>query len=172
MQIELSDTLKATYRDAAKNLRGSARRKFMAGIVESLGRGGLSYCARELGWDPKTMRKGRQELESGIDMAERPSNAGRQRTEERLPTLIEDLKEILDGQSQTDATFRSQRLYTRLSVREVRAQLIAQHSYTDEQLPDDEVLRQRINKLGYKLKTVKKNQPKKNSQKLMPSSSS
>jgi hypothetical protein len=118
------------------------------------------------------MRKGRQELESGIDMAERPSNAGRQRTEERLPTLIEDLKEILDGQSQTDATFRSQRLYTRLSVREVRAQLIAQHSYTDEQLPDDEVLRQRINKLGYKLKTVKKNQPKKNSQKLMPSSSS
>ena len=67
MQIELSETLKTTYQDAAKNLKGSARRKFMAGIVASLGRGGLSYCARELGWDPKTMRKGGQELESGID---------------------------------------------------------------------------------------------------------
>lgn len=172
MEIELSETLKATYREAAEHLKGSVRRKFMAGIVKSLGRGGASYCARELGWDEKTMRKGREELESGIDFADRPSNPGRKRTEERLPTLLQDLKQILDRQSQTDATFQSQRLYTRLSVREVRVQLIAQHGYTDEQLPDDEVLRQRINELGYKLKTVKKNQPKKRSPRPMPSSSS
>ncbi len=67
--------------------------------------------------------------------------------------------------------FRVSGFYTRLSVREVRAQLIKQHGYTDEQLPDDEVLRQRINDLGYKLKTVKKNQPKKRSHRPMPSSS-
>lgn len=172
MQIEPSEALKMTYQDAAKNLKGSARRKFMAGIAASLGRGGQTYCERELGWDPKTMRKGGRELKNGIDFADRPRNPGRKRTEERLPTLIADLEQILDRESQTDATFHSQRLYTRLSVREIRAQLIAQHGYTDEQLPVDEVLRQRINKLGYKLKTVKKNQPKKNSQKPMPSSSS
>lgn len=172
MPIELSESLKATYREAAKHLKGSARRKFMAGIVASLGRGGLSYCARELGWDPKTMRKGRQELESGIDLADRPHNPGRKRVEERLPDLCEDLEQILQGQSQTDATFQSQRLYTRLSVCEVRAQLISQHGYTDEQLPSNEVLRQRINELGYTLKTVKKNQPKKRSPRPMPSSSS
>ena len=170
MANELSDILKATYRDAAENLKGSARRKFMAGIAKSLGRGGQSYCAQELGWDPKTLRKGREELESGIEYADRPSNPGRKRTEERLPTLIEDLKQILDGQSQTDATFQSQRLYTRLSVREVRTQLIAQCGYTDQALPNDEVLRQRINDLGYKLKAVKKNQPKKRSKKPTPSS--
>jgi hypothetical protein len=161
MKSELSDTLKTTYQDAARNLKGNARRKFMAGIVESLGHGGLTYCAQELGWDPKTMRKGRQELESGIEFADRPSHPGRKRTEERLPTLLADLERILAGQSQTDATFQSQRLYTRLSVREVRAQLVAQLGYSEEQLPSDEVLRQRINELGYKLKTVKKNQPKK-----------
>lgn len=170
MAVELSETLKTTYQDAAKNLKGSARRKFMAGIVKSLGDGGLSYCARELGWDPKTMRKGRQELESGIEFADRPSNPGRKRTEERLPTLIDDLKRILESQSQTDATFQSQRLYTRLSVREVRTQLSAQHGYTEQELPSDEVLRQRINGLGYNLKTVKKNQPKKRSKKPTPSS--
>ena len=85
MQIELSETLKTTYRDAAENLKGSARRKFMAGIAESLGRGGQTYCERELGWDPKTIRKGSRELESGVDFADRPSNPGRKRTEERLP---------------------------------------------------------------------------------------
>jgi hypothetical protein len=46
MQIELSETLKTIYHEAAKNLKGSARRKFMAGIVASMGRGGLSYCNR------------------------------------------------------------------------------------------------------------------------------
>jgi len=172
MQIELSETLKTTYKEAAKNLKGSARRKFMAGIVASMGYGGISYCARELGWDPKTMQKGRQELESGIDFPDATHNQGRKRVEESLPRLLEDMQSILDGQSQTDATFRSQRLYTRLSVREVREQLIAQKGYTDEKLPRDEVLRQRINGLGYKLKAVKKNQPKKKSLRPMPSSSS
>lgn len=161
MRTELSEQLKATYQEAAKNLKGSARRQFMAGIVESLGRGGLSYCARALGWDPKTMRKGRQEVASGVAFADRPTNPGRKRTEERLPTLREDLRQILDEQSQTDATFQSERLYTRLSVQAVRTQLIERQRYTDEQLPDNEVLRQRINALGYKLRTVKKNQPKK-----------
>lgn len=118
-------------------------------------------CTRELEWDPKTIRKGRQELERGIDFPDAAQNQGRKRVEERLPRLLEDMQSIVDGQSQTDATFRSQRLYTRLSVREVREQLIVQKGYRDEELPSDEVLRQRINGLGYKLKTVKKNQPKK-----------
>lgn len=172
MTNKLSEPLKATYQEAANNLKGSARRKFMAGVVNSLGRGGLSYCARELGWDPKTMRKGRQEVASGVAFGDRPTNPGRKRTEERLPTLLADLRRLLDEQSQTDATFQSVRLYTRLSVGEVRTQLIERHGYADEQLPSNEVLRQRINALGYKLRTVKKNQPKKRSPRPMPSSPS
>lgn len=172
MAIELSEQLKTTYQEAAKNLKGSERRKFMAGIVKSLGYGGLTYCAQEFGWDPKTMRKGCQELESGIDLADRPANPGRKPTEERLPSLRDDLTQILDEQSQTDATFHSQQLYTRLSVHAVRTQLVEQYGYTEEQLPTDEILRQRINELGYKLRTVKKNLPKKRSQKQMQSLSS
>ena len=163
MSIELSQELKRTYRDAATHLRGSARRKFMAGIAESLGWGGASYCERELGWDPKTMRKGKQELLSGVDQPDRPLNPGRKRVEERLPRLLDDLQTILANQSQTDATFQSTRLYTRLSVRTIRAQLVEQHGYSEEQLPDNEVLRQRINALGYRLRAVKKNQPQKKS---------
>lgn len=170
MGIELSEELKRTYREAATHLRGSARRKFMAGIASSLGWGGASYCERELGWDPKTMRKGRQELDSGIDQPDRPHNPGRKRVEERLPRLLDDLQTILTSQSQTDATFQSTRLYTRLSVRAIRTQLVEQHGYRDEELPDNEVLRQRINALGYRLKAVKKNQPQKKSPRLTPSS--
>lgn len=135
MPNELNEQLKTTYQEAANNLTGSARRKFMAGIVESLGRGGLSYCASELGWDPKTMRKGRQELAGGEAFADRPTSPGRKRAEEQLPTLLDDLKALLDEQSQTDATFQSERLYTRLSVQEVRSQLIAQQGTQKSSCP-------------------------------------
>ncbi len=134
MQIILSETLKKTYQEAAKHLKGSARRKFMAGIVADMVRGGLSYCARELGWDFKTMQKGSQELESGLDFRDVRENQGRKRVEETLPNLLADMK------SQTDATFQSQRLYTRLSVREMREQLIVQRGYTNEELPSLERL--------------------------------
>ena len=51
MAIELVDELKKTFIETAKQLKGSARRMFMARIVKSQGRGGQRYAERELGWD-------------------------------------------------------------------------------------------------------------------------
>jgi hypothetical protein len=52
-------------------------------------------------------------------------------------------------------------LYTRLSAREVREQLIQRKGYSDAELPSEESLRVRINELGYGLRAVRKSQPKK-----------
>ena len=71
------------------------------------------------------------------------------------------MKAILDEQSQIDPTFKSTRLYTRLSVAEVRKQLIEQKAYTDDELPSEETIRDRINQLGYRLRNVQKSRPKK-----------
>ena len=124
MRTELTNELKETYIETAKQLKGSDRRLFMARIVKSLGRGGQRLAARELGWDRKTIRKGRHELDSGIVCIDNFSARGRNPTEVSLPELRQDMRAILDGQSQTDPTFQSQRLYTRLTVKEVRKQLV------------------------------------------------
>ncbi len=79
-----------------------------------------------------------------------------------LPNLLEDIKSIVDSQSQTDPSFKSNRLYTRLSVAQVRHQLIEEKGYLSEELPSNETLRDRINKLGYYPKKVVMVQPKKN----------
>lgn len=169
MAIELMNELKATYIETAKQLKGSDRRVFMARIVKSFGQGGQRYAEREFGWDRKTIRKGTHELASGIVCVDNFSARGRKPIEHELPKLGRDLQAILDSQSQTDPTFRSQRLYTRLTVKEVRRQLIDQKGYTDEQLPDDETLRSRINAMNYRLRGVRKSQPEKKSQKPMRS---
>src|SRR5659263_661164 len=65
------------------------------------------------------------------------------------------------GQSQTDPTFKTTRLYTRLSSAEVRQQLIEQKGYKDFDLPTDEIIRQKLQGLGYRMRSVQKSQPKK-----------
>jgi hypothetical protein len=78
-----------------------------------------------------------------------------------LPNLIDDIDAIVKGQSQTDPTFKTTRLYTRLSSAEVRQQLIEQKGYNDSDLPSEETIRQKLQELGYRMRSVQKSQPKK-----------
>ena len=78
-----------------------------------------------------------------------------------MPTLLADIKAIVDSQSQADPQFRTTRLYTRLTAAEVRRQLILQKGYTDDELPTAETISTKLNMLGYWPKKVTKTQPQK-----------
>ena len=169
--MELTDALKTVCSDTAESLTGSARRLFMARVVQHLGPGGQRRAERELGWCRVTIRKGRHELESGFTCVDAFSARGRKRAEEHLPHLLEDIRAIVDSQSQADPQFRTTRLATRLSAAEVRRQLIAQQGYTNAELPTEETIRTKLNALGSSLKTVAKTHPQKKFPKRMPSSS-
>jgi hypothetical protein len=167
--LELTEQIKSLLLKTAKELKGSARRVFMARTVQALGEGGQRLAERELDWNRRTIRKGMHELESGIVCVDAYSCRGRKRSEEHLPNLMNDLHALVDGQSQADPQFRTARLYTRLTVAEIRRQLIAQKGYTDEELPTEETIRTKLNELGYYPKKVAKTQPKKKLQKPVPS---
>ena len=156
--MELTETLKEMFIQASNALKGAACRMFMAQVVNVLGTGGQRQAEQELGWNRGTIRKGQHELTHG-PVEDRVSARGRKRTEEHLPQLPDDLKAIVDSQSQTDPTFKTTRLYRRMSVAEIRRQLIEQKGYSDEELPCDETLRLTLNELGYYPKKVKKCQP-------------
>jgi len=167
----VSEEQKEAYIEAANALKGGHRRQFMARIVNALGYGGQSWAERELGWARPTIRKGQQELAAGVAPQPNPGGPGRPRAEEALPRLLDDLKTLADAQSQTDPTFRTTRLYTRLSASAARQGLIEKFGYTDEELPTAETIRVKLNELGYRLRAVRKSQPKKNSLKPTTSSS-
>ena len=135
----------------------------MARIVKSFGYGGQSLAEKELGWCRNTIRKGMSELESGLAIIDNFAARGRKKAEEKLPNLLEDISAIVDGQSQTDPTFQTTRLYTRISARAVRQALIEQKGYSDEQLPTQETIRVKLNQLGYSLRAIQKSRPQKNS---------
>lgn len=170
--MELTDELKNLLIDTARQLKGSVRRQCMARSVKTLGPGGASRAERELGWNRKTIRKGMHEIESGITCLDACGTRGRKLAEELLPNLLEDLRAIVDGQSQTDPQFKTKRLYTRLSAPEVRRPLITKFGYHEEELPTATTIATKLNQLGYYPTRVAKSKPKKSFQLPMPSSSS
>ncbi len=159
--MEWNDSFKTFLKETAKRLKGKDRRRFMAQAVKELGPGGPALAERELGWNRKTLRKGAHELKSGLTCVDACSLRGRKRAEEHLPNLLSDLCSIVDGQSQTDPTFQTTRLYTRLSAKEVRRQLLLK-GYAEEELPTLPTIRAKLDALGYSSKKVRKTQPQKN----------
>jgi len=121
--MKLTETMKGIYKETAKALKGSDRRLFMARIVKALGKGGQRRAEAELGWNRRTVRKGSRELEGGFRCYDNFSARGRKPAEVHLPDLLADIKAIAEAASQTDPTFKTTRLYLRLSAAEVRKQL-------------------------------------------------
>jgi hypothetical protein len=159
--IQLNESLKSLFMETAEQLKGSARRQFMAKVVRGLGMGGQTLAEQELGWNRGTIRKGMEEFTSGKAIKDQFHLRGRKRVEEKLPQLLDDIRAIVEPHTQADPTLKSERLYTRLSVTEVRHQLIEQKGYRDEELPSCEVIRQRLNAMNYHLKRVVKAKPQK-----------
>ena len=148
--MELVEEVKELLRETEKTLTGSARRLFLARAVRALGEGGQRLAERELGWNRGTIRKGQHELEHWIVCLDAYSSRGRKRSEVHLPNLLSDITAIVDGQSQADPQFRTNRLYTRLTATEVRRQLITQKGYRDDELPTAETIATKLNEIDRK----------------------
>ncbi|WP_306434407.1 hypothetical protein [Paenibacillus sp. J2TS4] len=69
------------------------------------------------------------------------------------------MRSIVYSQSQTDPSFKTERLFTRLTVKEIREQLIREKGYTDEEQPTPQTLNTKVNELGYTPRKVKKTKP-------------
>lgn len=159
MKLELTSAVKSTIQAAIELLKGADRRSFMASVVIQLGRGGQRLAAQELGWNRDSIRKGLHELRTGMICVDDFSARGRKGWEERRPELIQDIKEIVDAHCETDPTFRTTRLYRRLTANEVRRQLIEDKNYDPDHIPKERSMRDLLNALGFHPRKVVKSKP-------------
>lgn len=150
---------KGFLKKAFKFIKGSDKRILAASLAMEYGYGGESYIATEFNIGRDTIRKGIHELRTGIRIEDAFNMRGRKGIDTVLTEIKHDIKEIIDSQSQTDPKFDSQRLYTRLTTKEVRKQLIIQKGYKDVELPTNQTINNLINDLGYNMKKVQKVKP-------------
>ena len=72
----------------------------MTRVVNLLDRGGQRYAEQVLEWNRGAIRKGQQEIQTGQSIKDRFHERGRQRSEDQLPHLLDDIRAIVEPLSQ------------------------------------------------------------------------
>ena len=158
---KITPEMKCFFNKTRDQMKGTDRRQFMAHVVLLMGKGGQRKAEEELGWNRDTIRKGMKELTTGIVCIDNFSGRGRKRAEEKLPSLLDDIKNIVEPVCQTDPTFHSTQLYSPITAKEVSNRLIKFKGYSEDEIPSVTTINRKMNQLGYCLKKVAKCEPKK-----------
>ena len=149
------------YKKTACNLKGSAKRIFMAEVVKAYGLGAQREAEARLKWCRNTIKKGSHEMKSGIICIDNFQGRGRKKAEEKNPKLLEQIKQIVENESQADPAMNSERMYIRMTANAVREELKKRFGYAEDELPVRFTISCKLNEMGYNLKKVRKTIPKK-----------
>jgi hypothetical protein len=155
----LDKELIGVFKETSKALTGHDRRAFQAKITKTCFNGNARKAESIFGWGRETVSLGMKELESGYICYVEIHERGDKKTEEKLPNLEEDIRELVEPNAQVDPKFRAPFAYTRITARELRKALLDEKGYTDEGLPSERCISDIANRLGYKLRRVQKSKP-------------
>ena len=159
----LDETVKATIKDAAQKLTSYRKRAFMAKVAEDYFEGSARKAERYLGWNRKAVQLGLHERRTGLTCVDNYHARGRHLSETKLPNLVTDIEELVDGSAQADPKFQTTFYYMRVSARAVREALIEEKGYDEGALPNRQTIGNVLNRLGYRLKNTKGQAPEETS---------
>lgn len=170
MIAELTESVVGTILSATRKLTGFRRREFQAEMT-------IKYCdgkprgAEQLfGWGREAVNTGLNERRTGMRCLDDFSARGRFKSEEKCPKLVAQIHQIVEPKSQADPKFQTPLAYTRMTAKAVRRQLIAKAEGDDARVPAERTVLDIMNRLGYKMRRVRKTVPQKKCPKPMPSS--
>lgn len=148
----LTDQVKATFKDAARKLTSEKKRAFIAQVALDYYDGSARKTERALGWDRVSIQRGLDSLKTGIPYRDNYQARGRKKSEELLPNLEADIRDLVDGSAQADPKFQTTFRYLKVSAQAVRDKLIVEKGYADEVLPCRQTIGDILNRLGYRLR--------------------
>jgi hypothetical protein len=170
MIAELTTSVKETILSAARKLTGFRRRQFQAEMAHKYCAGSARRAEQVFGWGRLAVTTGLHELRTGIRCLENFAARGRYKTEELNPELVEQIHALVEPQSQADPKFQTPLAYTRITAKAVQEQLAAHAVANNQHLPAERTVSDILNRLGYRLRRVRKTQPQKKFQRPMRSS--
>ena len=170
MDAAILDSERQTIKSASRKLTGFRRRQFQAEMTIKHCQGSARQAEKRFGWARITVLKGLNELRSGIRCLENFSARGRHKTEELQPELVEAIHALVEPTSQADPKFQTPLAYTRITAKAVHEHLLNNAQQFDHRPPAERTVYDILNRLGYRLRRVRKTKPQKKSLKPTPSS--
>jgi len=145
--------------DTIKNCSNKEiKMRLIGSLACDLGKGCISYLARTLNCCRKTVRKAIQFVKNNCNKLLKEETRGRKKLINKYPELTSDIKNIIKEYLLVDPHFKSEKLYVRLTIKEVKKALVNTGKYTDKSFSNSS-LNNILNSLGYNLKKVKKVKP-------------
>ena len=151
----MNSQIKKTIKDAAKALTGYKRRAFVAQVAMEYFDSSPRKTETYMGWARETVETGINETRRKIRCHNNYSGRGNLRTEDRLPSLEKDIREIVEPHCQVDPDFKNAYSYLKITAKSVRVELIKK-GYKNEELPTENTIGNILNRLNYSLKRVQK----------------
>lgn len=170
MFAELTESVVATIRLAARKLTGFSRRQFQAEMAIKYCQASPRRAEQVFGWGREAVNTGLNEQRTGIRCLEDFSARGRHKTEDLAPELIPQIHALVEPQSQADPKFQTPLAFTRMTAKAVHRHLAADAAKTGRPVPAERTVYDILNRLGYRLRRVRKTKPQKNCLRPTPSS--
>lgn len=154
-----ADSTDALLRRAAERLTGYQKRLFLAEVALALCGGSARAAERRFGWGREAVATGLGELRSGLRCVEDFPAKGRVPVEQARPQLAADIRDLVEPRTHADPELKSDRRYTDLAAREVLERLQSVKGYAPSDLPSERTMRDILNRLGYRLRRIRKGKP-------------
>ena len=162
---EVSPEYKHLIQLAAKHLKGPERRAYIAEVAETLCAGNPGMTETVFGFGRQTIELGMNEKRTGLICYGNYEPCGKKKAEEAFPKLEQDIRSLVEPESQADPQLQNTFAYTRITAKAVRQKLIEEKGWEDNQLPKERTISNMLNRMGYKLRKVQKTKPEKKSRK-------
>ena len=98
------------------------------------------------------------------------SARGRRKSEEHNPRLVQQIHALVEPESQADPKFQTPLAYTRITAKTVHERLAVDNLGNERHVPAERTVHDILNRLGYRLRRVRKTKPQKKSPRPRPSS--
>ena len=132
-----------------------ARRLAMAEVTQHLLDGKPRVAEYVFGWSRETVKTGLEELQTGVPQVSDLSTRRKLKTEEKYPQLVEDIRVLMEPQSQAESHLRTALTYANTTAAAVRKALL-EKGWSEEVLPEVRTISNILNRMEYRLRLVAK----------------
>ena len=157
--MTLNKNLIKTFKKISKNLSGAEKRQFIAEITRTYLEGNTRKAESIFGWNRNSNTLGLKELTHGMICYVDIHKRGNIRIEKKKKNLEQDIKDLIEPDTQVDPHFKTSLKYVRLTAKKIRHLLIDIKGYCSKKLPKSRTINNILNRLGYTLKRVQKTKP-------------
>jgi len=131
------------------------RRQAMGDVTMTILNGKSRVAEEVFGWSRSSVSVGMNEFRSGIVCVNDLSSRHKPKSEEKHPGLLDEIRQVLEPNSQAEPRLRTTLLYTNMTAQSVYDALVA-NGWSKESLPTVRTISNILNRNEYRLRTVAK----------------